>query len=275
VNETGAAPATIVLVGAGKMGFALLKGWARRGVAAQGVSVIEPHPSPQLIELCKTHGFRLAPAGEVEAPEALVLAIKPQMLEAVSPSLDRLLGPQTFLLSILAGKRVADIELRAPKARAIVRAMPNTPAAVGRGVTGAYASEQVSARQREQAQSLLTAVGSVEWLEREELIDAVTAVSGSGPAYVFYFVEALAKAGTAVGLPRDLAGRLARATVEGAGELLHQSPDVAPETLRQNVTSPGGTTAAALEALMGKDGLEPLLQRAVEAARRRAEELSG
>jgi pyrroline-5-carboxylate reductase len=276
VNEGSSAPATIALVGAGKMGVALLRGWAAYGFSGQNVAVFDPQPSAQLIELCEVHGFRLGPApAEAEAPEALVLAIKPQVLDSVAPSLGNLIGPDTLILSILAGKRISDISARAPAARAIVRAMPNTPAAIGRGVTGAFANSCVSPRQREAAHALLGAVGSVEWVEREELIDTVTAVSGSGPAYVFYFVEALAKAGAAAGLPADLAARLARATVEGAGELLHRSPEVTPETLRHNVTSPGGTTAAALDVLMAKDGLEPLFQRAVDAAERRARELSG
>ena len=270
------APATIALVGAGKMGLALLKGWAAHGISGQGVTVIEPNPGSELLKLCEAHGFRLgASSPGSPAVEALVLAIKPQALESVAPSLKGLIGPDSLVLSILAGKRVDDIAARTPDARAIVRAMPNTPAAVRRGVSGAFANAQVSKRQREAAHALLAAVGSVEWVEKEELIDAVTAVSGSGPAYVFYFVEALAKAGAAAGLPSDLASRLARATVEGAGELLYRSPEISAETLRHNVTSPGGTTAAALDVLMAKDGLEPLIQRAAEAAKRRAGELSG
>ncbi len=196
------------------------------------------------------------------------------MLEAAAPALAPLIGAHTLVLSILAGKRVADLASRLP-ARAFVRAMPNTPAAVGHGVTGAYPSPGVEPRQRSLAQALLSAVGSVEWIEAEEMIDAVTAVSGSGPAYVFYLAECLAAAGVAAGLPDELAARLARATVEGAGELMRRTPDASPGRLRENVTSPGGTTAAALGVLMAEGGLEPLLKRAVAAAKRRAAELSG
>src|SRR5690606_27628266 len=180
-----------------------------------------------------------------------------------------------LLVSILAGKRIADLRARAPGVGAILRAMPNLPASIGRGATAVVAESALSPRRREIADALLGAVGSVEWLEDERLIDAATALSGSGPAYVFHLVEAMAAAGAAAGLPADLAMRLARATVEGAGELLAQSPLTA-ETLRSNVTSPGGTTAAALEVLMRpKSGLTDLMTEAIAAARRRAEELSG
>lgn len=275
MNDACGAPSTILLVGAGKMGLALLSGWAKLGLSGGGVSIVEPRPSAELLELCKRQDFRIVGAEDAKPAEALILAIKPQMLDEAAPLLARLAPAETLLVSILAGKSVKDLSSRAPNARAIIRAMPNTPAAVGRGATGAFASEQVSARQKEAAQSLLAAVGLVEWVEREELIDAVTAVSGSGPAYVFYFVEALARAGVAAGLPEDLAARLARATIEGAGELLRAQPEVSPGTLRENVTSPGGTTAAALAVLMAKEGLEPVLTRAVLAAKRRAGELSG
>lgn len=269
-------PATLTLVGAGKMGFALLRGWAARGLKGAGVAILEPNPTSELAELCRERGFGLNPRIEQgAAPDVLALAIKPQTFDAVAPSIAGLAGPQTLVLSILAGKRVADLAARLPGARAIVRAMPNTPASIGRGVTGVFANASVSGDQREVAHALLASVGGVEWLESEQLIDAVTAVSGSGPAYVFYFVECLAKAGVEAGLPSDLALRLARTTVTGSGELLHQSPSLSPATLRQNVTSPGGTTAAALDELAGKQGLEPLLARAVAAAKRRAGELSG
>jgi pyrroline-5-carboxylate reductase len=157
---------------------------------------------------------------------------------------------------------------------AIVRAMPNTPAAIGRGITVGVPNARVTADQRALADTLLRAVGAVEWVDDEGLIDAVTAVSGSGPAYVFLLAESLARAGAAAGLPADLSARLARATVSGAGELLHQSAlDAA--TLRQNVTSPGGTTAAALGVLMAESGLDPLLEKAVAAATKRSRELAG
>lgn len=274
--EKSALPTTVVLIGAGKMGFALLKGWAARGLSGDGVVVVEPDPHPELAHLCAERGFALNGrlAGKAR-PQALVLAVKPQLLDSVAPSALEFIGEDTVVVSILAGKRVADIAARLGGARAIVRAMPNTAASVGQGVTGAFASVAISERQREAAHALLASVGMVEWVDSEEFIDAVTAISGSGPAYVFYFVEALAKAGTSVGLPSELAARIARETVVGAGELLRRSPDLSPETLRRHVTSPGGTTAAALEILMAEGGLAPLIERAAAAAKRRAGELSG
>jgi pyrroline-5-carboxylate reductase len=265
----------IVFVGAGKMGAALLSGLARAGAPGR-VEVIEPHPSAEVEALCAAQGFVLRDrlSGGEPAAGTLLLAIKPQMLETVAPTLSTLVGPETLVVSILAGKRVADLATRLG-AKAFVRAMPNTPGAIGRGITGAFANAQTSEPQRVIAQRLLGAAGDVVWVEREELIDAVTAVSGSGPAYVFLLAECLAAAGAAAGLPEDLAARLARATVSGAGELMHRSPELSPATLRENVTSPGGTTAAALAVLMAEDGLAPLMRRAVAAAKRRAAELSG
>lgn len=265
--------ASIALVGAGNMGLALLEGWAAHGLSGPDATIVEPQPSPRLTALCARHGFSL---NGVAAPrEAVVLAVKPQMLEAGAEAAAPFVGEETVIVSILAGKRIADLAGRLPGARAIVRAMPNTPAAIGRGVTGAYANPEASAGQRALADALLATVGGVEWVESEALIDAVTAVSGSGPAYVFYLVECLAAAGVDAGLPEALAGRLARATVEGAGELLHRQSETSAETLRQRVTSPGGTTAAALEVLSASDGLAALMRRTVAAAKRRAGELSG
>ena len=197
------------------------------------------------------------------------------MLDDAAAAVNGIVGPQTLIISIIAGKTVGDLKARLPAASAIIRAMPNLPASIGRGATGAAASPEVRESQRQMADTLLRCVGVVEWVESEDLIDAVTALSGSGPAYVFHLVECLTEAGAAAGLPADLAGRLARATVTGAGELLFQS-DLSPATLRQNVTSPGGTTAAALEVLMADpDGLKALMREAVAAAKRRAGELSG
>jgi pyrroline-5-carboxylate reductase len=267
--------ASVALVGAGNMGLALLEGWSAQGLSADRVVIVEPNPSDRLRALCAAQGFSLSGAPGAGPFDAVVLAVKPQMLEAGAEAAAPFVGPESVVVSILAGKRVADISARLPAAGALVRAMPNTPAAIGRGMTGAYASAGTSERQRALAHALLAAAGQVEWVDSETLIDAVTAVSGSGPAYVFYLVEALAAAGVEAGLPADLAGRLARATVEGAGELLYRQADVPAETLRQRVTSPGGTTAAALSVLMAADGLAPLLARAVAAAKKRAGELSG
>lgn len=271
------AGATVALIGAGNMGLAMLEGWAGQGLRGDHAMIVEPNPSPRLRDLCAERGFALkAAASATETPSrAVVLAIKPQMLDAGAAAAGPFVGPETVVVSILAGKRIRDIRDRLPNAAAVVRAMPNTPAAIGRGVTGAFANPETSEDQRSLAHALLAAVGGVEWVAGEELIDAVTAVSGSGPAYVFHLVECLAAAGVEAGLPAELAERLARATVEGAGELLRRQPDTSAETLRQRVTSPGGTTAAALEILMSPEGLAQLMKRAVAAARKRAGELSG
>ncbi|MBV9244182.1 MAG: pyrroline-5-carboxylate reductase [Methylobacteriaceae bacterium] len=269
-------PGSLVLVGAGKMGGALLDGWLRLGLDPGGVSILDPAPSEHIIAACATRGMHLNPAIEaIKAPTVVVLAIKPQMLNEAAPMIAALLMPATLLLSILAGKTIADLHARLGIARAIVRAMPNTPVAIGRGITGAVANEGVSTSQRAVADTLLSAVGRVEWLASEALIDPLTAVSGSGPAYVFHLAECMAAAGEAMGLPPDLAARLARSTIEGAGELMFRSPDVPVATLRQNVTSPGGTTAAALDVLMSEHGLGRLMRAAIAAATRRAAELSG
>lgn len=268
--------ATVALIGAGNMGLALLEGWAAQGLAGDQAAVIEPNPSERLRALCAAKGYSLAGEPASAAPrDAIVLAVKPQMLEAGAAAAAAFVNADSVVVSILAGKRIADIAALLPAAKAVVRAMPNTPAAIGRGVTGAFACAGTSEPQRALAHALLAAVGQVEWVDSEALIDAVTAVSGSGPAYVFYLVECLAAAGIEAGLSAALAQRLARATVEGAGELLHRQSDASAETLRQRVTSPGGTTAAALSVLTAGDGLAPLMARAVAAAKARAGELSG
>jgi pyrroline-5-carboxylate reductase len=264
----------LVLVGAGKMGSALLDGWFRLGVNPRKVSVLEPKPGKALAAH-KRRGLRLNPSVKAIGPATvIVLAIKPQSAPEVLPSLVPLLGPKTVVVSIMAGRTIRFLERALPGA-AIVRAMPNTPAAVARGISAAVAAPETTARQRAMADALLASIGRVEWIEDEALIDPVTAVSGSGPAYVFLLVECLAEAGAKAGLPAELAMRLARATIEGAGELLFRDQETEASTLRRNVTSPGGTTAAALEVLMASDGLSPLIERAVAAAARRARELAG
>lgn len=268
-------PASLVLVGAGKMGGAMLEGWLKVGLPPQAIAVLEPRPSSEMTALCSEQGIALNPPEPAAGPEVVVLATKPQALDDAAVAVDRLLGPRTLLVSILAGKTIGDLRSRLPRAGAIVRAMPNLPASIGRGATGAAASPEVEESQRLMADTLLRSVGIVEWLPTEDLVDAVTAVSGSGPAYVFHLAECLAEAGVAAGLPRDLAERLARATVTGAGELLFQSKET-PARLRENVTSPGGTTAAALEVLAARPGgLADLMRQAVAAAKKRAEELAG
>jgi pyrroline-5-carboxylate reductase len=205
---------------------------------------------------------------------AIVIAVKPQAAPEVVPGLAPYVGARTVTISIMAGRTLRFLEGALAQRAALVRAMPNTPAAIGRGITVAVPNVRVSQRQRELVQALLAATGAIEWIADEALMDAVTAVSGSGPAYVFLLAEVLAKAGAAAGLPGDLAARLARATVAGSGELLNRSP-LDPATLRQNVTSPGGTTAAALDVLMAADGLDALMKRAVATATRRSRDLAG
>jgi pyrroline-5-carboxylate reductase len=263
----------LVLVGAGKMGGALLEGWLRLGLDPKAVAVLEPQPSPQISALTD-RGLALNPdkraLGDVEA---VIIAVKPQVAAGIVPTLAPLVGPATVVVSIMAGRTLSFLAAALNKPCALVRAMPNTPAAVGRGITVAVPRGAAPA-QRDLAHRVLAATGAVEWVEDEALLDAVTAVSGSGPAYVFLLAEALAAAGAAAGLPQPLAARLARETVAGSGELLHRSTlDAA--TLRQNVTSPGGTTAAALAILMGNDGLAPLMTKAVAAATKRSRELAG
>ena len=263
---------SLLLVGAGKMGSAMLDGWLARGLPPKRVAVIEPQPGKAIKALAR-RGLALNPKGKVNAA-AIVIAVKPQSApEALSP-LAAYVGKGTLVVSIMAGRTIGFLERLLPPGIAIVRAIPNTPAAIGRGISGAVANAKVSTRQRKLASDLLAAIGKVEWVSDESLIDAVTALSGSGPAYVFLLAEAMTKAGIAAGLPADLAARLARETVAGSGELLHRS-DLDAATLRQNVTSPGGTTAAALQVLMGPDGFDELLTRAIAAATRRGRELAG
>jgi len=269
-------PQSLVLVGAGKMGEALLRGWLGAGFSPAKATILEPNPSSAIAALAADRGVALnPPPEELRVPEALMLAIKPQSLDAAAPALEPLAGPETLVVSILAGKRIDDLRARFPEARAFVRVMPNTPAAIGRGAAAGAASATVSAQQQRWTENLMRSVGLFEWLPDETLIDAVTAVSGSGPAYVFALVEALAAAGEKLGLKPELAMRLARATIEGAGELLHRQPSVSAAKLRENVTSPGGTTAAALAVLQAADGFPALLAKATEAARDRARELAG
>jgi pyrroline-5-carboxylate reductase len=262
---------TLVLVGAGKMGGAMLDGWLALGLDPAKLAIQEPQPTPDIAAL-KDRGVRInPPAASIDDASVIVIAVKPQVAADVVPPLKALLRSGTVAVSVMAGKTLAFLQ-GALGNGAIVRSIPNTPAAIGRGITVAVPNAKVTERQRGLADALLGSVGTVEWVDDEGLIDAATAVSGSGPAYVFLLAESLARAGAAAGLPADLAARLARATVAGAGELLHRSPlDAA--TLRQNVTSPGGTTAAALGVLM--DGLDPLMEKAVAAATERSRELAG
>jgi pyrroline-5-carboxylate reductase len=264
---------TILLAGAGKMGSAMLEGWLALGLSPENVAVIEPQPSRDILALSE-RGLRLNPARDAAGDvAAVVIAVKPQVADEALPALVTFVGGTTVVVSIMAGRTLQFLADSLPRA-ALVRAMPNTPAAIGRGITVAVANARVSDEQRTLVDALLSAVGVVEWIADEALMDAVTALSGSGPAYVFLLAETMAHAGTAAGLPAALAATLARATVAGAGELLNRSP-LDPATLRQNVTSPGGTTAAALDALMAEDGLERLMSEAIAAATKRSRDLAG
>jgi pyrroline-5-carboxylate reductase len=265
---------SVLLVGAGKMGGALLEGWLKNGLDPRHIFIRDPSFPPKVAALIRQHGVDAGSALELGAkPSVVVLAVKPQLVDQVLPGLAPLVGKGTVLLSIAAGRTLANLAGYLPKQAPIVRAMPNTPAAVGQGITVACANDAVSRTQRKECDALLGAVGEVIWIEDERLLDAVTAVSGSGPAYVFLLAEYLADAGVKAGLEPELAARLARATVSGAGELLRHS-DLSAAELRENVTSPKGTTAAALKVLMARGGLKALLLRAVKAAAKRSRELS-
>lgn len=258
----------LVLLGCGKMGSALLAGWLAAGIPASAVWVVEPNPTDWLTGTGVHVNKGLPPA-----PAVALIAVKPQMMGAALPALQALGRGNTLFVSIAAGTTIAAFEAVFGAGTPIVRTMPNTPAMVGRGITGLCRNTHATDAHMALACALMAAVGEVVVLEGEHQIDAVTAVSGSGPAYVFHLIEAMAAAGVAQGLAADTAMKLARATVCGAGELAYQSPDSAAQ-LRINVTSPGGTTAAALAVLMDEaTGLPPLMARAVKAAADRGREL--
>lgn len=266
----------LLLVGAGRMGGAMLEGWMARGLDPALTSVLEPSPSSEIETMAESRGIRLNPELESgPAPETMVLAVKPQMMDEVLSEVAPLATQKTLVVSIAAGRTVDSIARHFPSGTPVVRSIPNTPSAIGQGMTACYATPAVSEDQRAVCTELLESLGEVAWVEEEGLIDAATAVSGSGPAYAFYLAECLAKAGAAEGLPEDLAARLAEATVAGAGALMRQSGEPAGR-LRENVTSPNGTTAAALSVLMDeRAGLEPLMRKAVAAAAQRSRELAG
>ncbi|MEK9753684.1 MAG: pyrroline-5-carboxylate reductase [Rhodospirillaceae bacterium] len=267
--------APLVLVGGGKMGSAMLDGWLERGMGPGQVYVVEPTEAVRKALVAK--GVQaVADGAELAAdlaPGVIVLAVKPQVMDQVAPAYARFAAGGAVFLSIAAGKTIRYFEAKLGAGAAIVRAMPNTPAAVRRGITVACGNADISAAKKALSLDLLQAVGEAEWVEDEGLIDAVTALSGGGPAYVFLLAEVMAKAGAANGLPAELAERLVRVTVAGAGELLHQSSEAAA-TLRQNVTSPGGTTAEALKVLMADDAWQPLMDKAIAAATARSKELA-
>ena len=261
----------ILLVGAGKMGTALIRGWIKAGLGP--IFAVEPNPSPQLRKLEGPDLIGSLDRIPRERWRACVVALKPQILRAEAAKLKSIAGSGTLMISIAAGTSVGFLAKQWGRKARIVRAMPNTPGAVDRGITALYAAPTATPADRTLAKSLLSAIGQTVWLKSEALIDAATAVSGSGPAYVFGLVEALAAAGVAAGLPRATSALLARATVAGTGALL-DADKRDPAELRRDVTTPGGTTEAAFKILLAKDGLEALMRRAVAAAKARAEELT-
>ena len=266
---------TLLLAGAGNMGHAMLAGWLERGLDPKQIVVQDPSPPQRAKELIQKHGIdlRAAVSSLREPPAVVVVAVKPQSMDQAFPPLAQLSRQSTIVLSVAAGRRIDGFERYLPKGTPVVRCMPNTPASIGRGITAAVGNAHVTPAKRSTCDALLRAIGEVVWVDEEGLLDAVTAVSGSGPAYVFYLAECLAEAGIKAGLAPKLAHKLARHTVSGAGELLHRS-DLPADLLRQNVTSPNGTTFAALQVLMADNGLAKLMREAVGAATRRSRELA-
>ena len=263
--------APILLVGAGHMGTALIRGWIRAGLGP--ITAVEPNPSAKLKKLegpTLVSDLQRIPH---EGWRACVVALKPQVLRAEAAQLKTVAAADTLMISIAAGTSVDFLAKHWGSKARIVRAMPNTPGAVDRGITALFAAPAATPHDRSLATALLSAIGQTVWLKSESQIDAATAVSGSGPAYVFALVEALAAAGVAAGLPPETATQLARATVAGTGALLDADPRD-PSELRRDVATPGGTTEAAFKVLLAKDGLEALMTRAVAAAKARAEELT-
>lgn len=260
----------VVLVGAGKMGLALARGWIGGGLPPAQLVLVDPKPAEATVQFAREHDLRLLESPIGILTHVMVMAVKPQVMRQVMAEVAPAAGPHTLVLSIAAGISIATLAAGLPTDR-IVRAMPNTPAQVGKGITGAV-GQGLRDSDRAVADALLQAAGQVIWFETEARLDAVTAVSGSGPAYVFYLVEALAVAGMRQGLEPGQAMQLARQTVIGAAALMEADPQPVSQ-LRENVTSPKGTTHAALQVLMSPDGLEQLMERTVRAARQRSEEL--
>jgi pyrroline-5-carboxylate reductase len=259
----------LVLLGCGKMGSAMLQGWLARGVSPCAVTVLDPFPSEWL------QGTGVGVNVDLpDAPAVVLIAVKPQMMAAAVPQLKVAASPETVFLSIAAGTPISYFEQTLGPKLPIIRSMPNTPAAIGKGITAIVGNGHATAAHLDLAEALLSAVGQVVRLTSEDQIDAVTGLSGGGPAYVFHLIEAMAAAGVAAGLPADVSMQLSKATVAGAGALAGAAEED-PGQLRVNVTSPGGTTAEALKVLMDPEiGFPPLLTRAVKAAAARGRELS-
>ena len=265
----------LVLIGAGKMGTAMLEGWLNAGVTGSQVVIFDPAPPPETTALIARHGITHNPEpSSVTGIEVILLAIKPQMVDEVLPGMAALAREKPLVVSVVAGKTIAALKGHFGADTPVIRTIPNTPSAVGRGITAMAPGGDVSPAQVALATALLSAIGEVVTVEAEHLIDAATAISGSGPAYIFYMAECLTEAGKALGLSPDVAEQLARATVAGSGELMRVTGTPAG-TLRENVTSPKGTTYAALQVLMADGGLEALMIEATRAAEARSRELAG
>ena len=265
---------TLVLAGCGKMGGAMLEGWLKGGADPEKIVASDPRPPPEILAVLVKHGIRHnPPIASITDAEVVIVAVKPQVMEDVLPNLVSLRSSKPLILSVAAGKTIATFAKYFGSDAAIIRTIPNTPAAIGRGITAMSPNAHVTKAQMELAHALLSSTGEVVTVENESMIDLVTAVSGSGPAYVFYLTECLANAGEKIGLPSALAMQLARATVAGSGELMRQT-GIEVATLRQNVTSPKGTTYAALQVLMADDGMQPLFEKAIKAAADRSKELA-
>jgi pyrroline-5-carboxylate reductase len=266
---------SLVLVGAGKMGGAMLQGWLKAGVPVRQIVALDPNPPAEVLTLIDKNSIRHNPdIASIIDPEVVLVAVKPQVMDEVLAGLTSLSKSKQLVLSVVAGKTIAHLAHFFGSDAAIIRTISNTPAAIGRGITAMASNPNVTPAQEALAEQLLSSIGEVVRVPAEEQIDWVTAVSGSGPAYVFWLTECLTAAGTKLGLDPKLAEQLARSTVAGSGELMRQS-GMDAATLRQNVTSPNGTTFAALQHLMANDGLMPLMERAVAAAAKRSKELAG
>lgn len=264
---------SICLIGAGNMGGAMLAGWLESGISADRINVVDPVPSEKMLTVFAKAGVdHFTSAEDAPISDVLIVAVKPQIIEKVLPSLTNMIGEETAIVSVAAGTTISTISGHVGEV-AIVRAMPNTPSLMRKGMTGCFANGRTSASQVEQVTHLLSAMGKVVWVESESQIDAVTAVSGSGPAYVFHLAECMAQAGVEAGLPVAVAETLARETIAGAGEMLSQLEDSSAQ-LRKNVTSPNGTTAAALDVFMSDQKMQKLVSQAIMAAKKRSEELS-
>jgi pyrroline-5-carboxylate reductase len=265
---------TLVLAGAGKMGSAMLEGWLKAGADPAKIVAIDPMPPQEVLQLLAKHNILHNPElATITDAEVIVVAVKPQVMDEVLPNLVSLKSSRPLILSVAAGKTIATFAKHFGADASIIRTIPNTPAAIGRGITAMCGNAHVSKTQMELATALLSSTGELVTVEDESQIDLVTAVSGSGPAYIFYLTECMAAAGEKIGLSPALAMQLARATVAGSGELMRQS-GIDAATLRQNVTSPKGTTYAALQVLMADDGMMPLFEKAITAAAERSKELA-